>query len=286
MITVNLKRYVDASKISINRLSKITGISRPALTNMYNGKSKGIQFDTLEALCTFFNIGISELISRTIPTEKFQFIELSGEKLNTDENRIVGIQYERTFNNKTDLEVAIFIVSFNKIESEKLTEGLNTSKNNLLKKNLSFSLEWVNKQDIDLLKNKINQSKLHEIRVNNMLMNFGETVGLFKSLKKSLMAYIGNQIIKNFISNSNIDIDSKARYQIIINWNLGTESALNPEKYHFEYMAFSGMVISMDDESDGIEQQYEQEHTIEDDTFRQITHPNLTKLSDKQHKGK
>lgn len=48
--------------LSINKLSKLTDISRPALTALMDGKSKGIQFETLSTLLHFFNINIGDLL--------------------------------------------------------------------------------------------------------------------------------------------------------------------------------------------------------------------------------
>ena len=47
---------------SVNALSKATGISRPTLTRMYYGIAKGIQFETLDALCKHFDMSVQEVI--------------------------------------------------------------------------------------------------------------------------------------------------------------------------------------------------------------------------------
>lgn len=47
---------------SVNALSKATGISRPTLTRMYYGIAKGIQFDTLDALCKHFDMSVQDVI--------------------------------------------------------------------------------------------------------------------------------------------------------------------------------------------------------------------------------
>ena len=47
---------------SVNALSKATGISRSTLTRMYYGIAKGIQFDTLDALCKHFGMSAEDVI--------------------------------------------------------------------------------------------------------------------------------------------------------------------------------------------------------------------------------
>lgn len=63
MIKSRLHILMGEKKIrSIRQLSKATKISRLSLTNLYDGLSKGIEFDTLETLCTFFNCEIGDLL--------------------------------------------------------------------------------------------------------------------------------------------------------------------------------------------------------------------------------
>ena len=47
--------------MSITDLHKKTGISRNSLTLLANGKSRGIQYDTLDKITTALNVNISEL---------------------------------------------------------------------------------------------------------------------------------------------------------------------------------------------------------------------------------
>ena len=63
MITLNLKKFVDAEPgLSINKLSALTNISRTSLTKLYDGKSTGIQFYTLDQLCKVLDLEPQELI--------------------------------------------------------------------------------------------------------------------------------------------------------------------------------------------------------------------------------
>lgn len=47
---------------SINQLSEITGITRNTLTRLKNNECKGINFDTIETLCKFFNCDLDEIL--------------------------------------------------------------------------------------------------------------------------------------------------------------------------------------------------------------------------------
>lgn len=55
---------------TVNSLSNATGISRPTLYRYYYGeKVKGIQFDTLDALCKHFGMSVQDVIDVIRPTQ-------------------------------------------------------------------------------------------------------------------------------------------------------------------------------------------------------------------------
>lgn len=56
---------------TVNSLARATGISRPTLYRYYYGeKTKGIQFDTLDALCKHFDMSVQLVIETIRPTQK------------------------------------------------------------------------------------------------------------------------------------------------------------------------------------------------------------------------
>ena len=61
MIKNNFNELMAQKKLKITRVSNDTGISRPTLTSLTRGESKGIQYDTLNTLCNYFNITPCEL---------------------------------------------------------------------------------------------------------------------------------------------------------------------------------------------------------------------------------
>lgn len=62
MLALNLKEIMDNRKISIQEVYEGTGISRNTISQLYNGKSKGIQFSTLTKLVNFLGLySVSDL---------------------------------------------------------------------------------------------------------------------------------------------------------------------------------------------------------------------------------
>lgn len=68
MVRCNLTILLAERNLKITQVSKDTGISRTTLTYLANNYSKGIQYDTLNTLCTYLNITPGKLISH-IPIE-------------------------------------------------------------------------------------------------------------------------------------------------------------------------------------------------------------------------
>lgn len=48
--------------LKVSDVSRDTGISRTTLTALYYRRNAGIQFDTLNRLCEYFNCNIEEII--------------------------------------------------------------------------------------------------------------------------------------------------------------------------------------------------------------------------------
>ncbi len=63
MIRVKLSEMMGVHKVkSFSQLEKNTGITRKTLTKLYDGEGKGIEYVTLNALCTFFNCTVGDLL--------------------------------------------------------------------------------------------------------------------------------------------------------------------------------------------------------------------------------
>lgn len=66
MIKSNLGKILEEKKLSINKVSIDTGISRQTLTALANNESKGIQFNTLEILLAYLNVELTDILVDTL----------------------------------------------------------------------------------------------------------------------------------------------------------------------------------------------------------------------------
>lgn len=63
MIKVRLSELMGLHKVkSFSFLEKETGITRKTLTKLYDGEGKGIDYDTLDKLCKYFNCKVGDLL--------------------------------------------------------------------------------------------------------------------------------------------------------------------------------------------------------------------------------
>ncbi|MFD1126645.1 helix-turn-helix domain-containing protein [Paenibacillus provencensis] len=66
MVRVNLAVVMAKKRMhSLKEVAAETGISRTTLTALYYEKGKGVQFDTIDKLCGYFNVEVGELLERT-----------------------------------------------------------------------------------------------------------------------------------------------------------------------------------------------------------------------------
>jgi len=63
MIKVRLSELMGLHKVrSFSYLEKETGITRKTLTKLYDGEGKGIDYDTLDKLCRYFQCCVGDLL--------------------------------------------------------------------------------------------------------------------------------------------------------------------------------------------------------------------------------
>ena len=62
MIKSKLDNLMWRNRTNIKELSKETGLSRTTISNLKNNYSNGISFKTLNALMTYFNCRVDEVI--------------------------------------------------------------------------------------------------------------------------------------------------------------------------------------------------------------------------------
>ncbi|MGY3766792.1 helix-turn-helix domain-containing protein [Vagococcus vulneris] len=83
MINFNLKHYLKIQKMSLTELAEKTGISRTSLSQLSNGKTQGIQFETLENISLALDIAPGKFFELEIipPEFKLDFVATyKGEK--------------------------------------------------------------------------------------------------------------------------------------------------------------------------------------------------------------
>ena len=56
MLNFELKKHLKDKDMTISELSEKTGISRNSLGLLINGKSRGVQFETLEKISRVMNV--------------------------------------------------------------------------------------------------------------------------------------------------------------------------------------------------------------------------------------
>ncbi len=66
MITTNLKSILESKNLSVNQVSKDTGISRQVITNLMTNKSKGVQFNTIDILTDYLKITVSDFFYKVL----------------------------------------------------------------------------------------------------------------------------------------------------------------------------------------------------------------------------
>lgn len=82
MILSNLSTILGKKKLKIADVVKNTSVTRPTLTALYYNTGKGINFDTLEALCKYLKVTPGDLLS--FYDIDVEFIDLKYSSYSTD----------------------------------------------------------------------------------------------------------------------------------------------------------------------------------------------------------
>ena len=82
MLKCNLAVLLAERNLKITKVSNDTGISRTTLTSLANNYSQGIQFDTLDTLCSYLRVKPFQFFS-FLPYNINVKAELSSDKANT-----------------------------------------------------------------------------------------------------------------------------------------------------------------------------------------------------------
>lgn len=100
MLLVNLNVLLAERNLRISKVSKDTGISRTTLTALCNNLSQGIQFETLNTLCSYLSIS---------PTQFFTYLPLDYTLYIERQNANCSIANFSITANKRTTDCAAFI---------------------------------------------------------------------------------------------------------------------------------------------------------------------------------
>jgi putative transcriptional regulator len=64
---IKLWELLAERQLKVSKVSLDTGISRPTLNSIFYGRSKGIQFDTINKLCDYLHITPGDLFDEVKP---------------------------------------------------------------------------------------------------------------------------------------------------------------------------------------------------------------------------
>ena len=65
MVRVHLSRLMGEKRLKIADIERDTGLSRTTLSRLYHEKAGRLDFDTLENLCRYFDVGVADLLEIT-----------------------------------------------------------------------------------------------------------------------------------------------------------------------------------------------------------------------------
>jgi len=70
MIENKLSEVMGRKRLKISDVIEGTGLARNTVAEMYHGRSKATNFETLDKLCTFLDVGVGELLEHKKDAEE------------------------------------------------------------------------------------------------------------------------------------------------------------------------------------------------------------------------
>lgn len=262
MLRVNLKEIIDFYGLNINQLSKKTGISRKALTSLVNyndleSPPVSLQYATIDALCTFFNIGVNDLISYEYSQDQFSVLPIM---FNAGKNRDIALYiyiYKKNINQVEQSSYFIVAIKLtDKIEGKEQifkvpkaiwgdfdSNNFETEKRVMkMPDRLTFDYEIIDYDSLDVVDKYLTTSPLASLFSNGSLIPLKnqEINTLMNSFRKTFLAELTARTFDDLLS------EESENSEIVVNWNLGELSWLNSGKFHFEYSKNADTIVSMD----------------------------------------
>ncbi|PTJ28478.1 helix-turn-helix domain-containing protein, partial [Staphylococcus simulans] len=115
MIKFNLKKVMKEKKVTLKELSRDTGLSVNTLSLLSTGKSKGIQFDTLEKIIQSLKCNVKGLIVLEDGFRKLYLTDISVNKMGLfifsepNDNRIFNISCKYAEDEAEEREILLTI---------------------------------------------------------------------------------------------------------------------------------------------------------------------------------
>ncbi|AFL99548.1 putative transcriptional regulator [Desulfitobacterium dehalogenans ATCC 51507] len=70
MIENRLSEIMGRKRLKISEVLEGTGLARNTVADLYHGRAKGVQFETLDKLCTYLGVEVGELLVHEKSTEE------------------------------------------------------------------------------------------------------------------------------------------------------------------------------------------------------------------------
>jgi putative transcriptional regulator len=70
MIENKLSEIMGRKRLKISDVLEGTGLARNTVAELYHGRAKGVQFETIDRLCSYLGVGVGELLVHEKSTEK------------------------------------------------------------------------------------------------------------------------------------------------------------------------------------------------------------------------
>ncbi|HHY26881.1 MAG TPA: helix-turn-helix transcriptional regulator [Desulfitobacterium dehalogenans] len=70
MIENRLSEIMGRKRLKISEVLEGTGLARNTVADLYHGRAKGVQFETLDKLCTYLDVEVGELLVHEKSTDE------------------------------------------------------------------------------------------------------------------------------------------------------------------------------------------------------------------------
>ncbi|UTH13026.1 helix-turn-helix domain-containing protein [Macrococcus equipercicus] len=100
MIVCTLKEVMNQRNVKVSDIVRDTKVTRPTITALYNNRSKGIQFETMEKLCNYLNVNPNQLFTVSDLEVDYSLINDLEERIGTLK-KVVALKMDNGINTHT-----------------------------------------------------------------------------------------------------------------------------------------------------------------------------------------